>query len=198
MERTKPVSAEAQAQIFTEARTRNAWSDREVTDEQIRELYDLTKWGPTSANCSPARFLFLRSEDAKARLKPHLMEGNVAKTMSAPVVCIIGNDHDFLEELPKLFPHTDAKAWFVGNDPLIAETAMRNGTLQGAYLMIAARMLGLDCGPMSGFDKEGVDKAFFAGTNIRSNFICNLGYGTDDDLFDRSPRLSFDEAAELL
>lgn len=198
MDRTTPLSAEAQAQLFTEARTRNAWSDRKVTDAQIRELYDLMKWGPTSANCSPARFVFLRSEEAKARLKPFLMEGNVKKTMGAPCVAVIGHDMTFYERLPQLFPHADAKSWFEGNEALIEDTAFRNGTLQGAYLMIAARALGLDCGPMSGFDREGVTKEFFGGTPVVANWLCNIGYGTDEDLFPRSPRLSFDEAADIL
>ncbi|GGY46640.1 malonic semialdehyde reductase [Parvularcula lutaonensis] len=198
MDRTIPISAEAQAQIFTEARTRNAWSDRKVTDEQVRQIYDLMKWGPTSANCQPARFLFLRTEEAKKKLEPFLMEGNREKTMAAPLVCIIGYDLAFYERLPELFPHTDAKSWFEGNDDLIRETAFRNGTLQGAYLMIAARALGLDCGPMSGFDQDGVNEAFFAGTTVKANWICNIGYGTDENLFERSPRLPFDEAAELL
>jgi len=198
MDRTNPLSAEALAQLFTEARTRNAWSDRPVTDDQIKGIYDLMKWGPTSANCSPARFKFIRTEEGKEKLKPFLMEGNVEKTMTAPCVVIIGNDLTFYEKLPELFPHTDAKSWFTGNDALIAETAMRNGTLQGAYLMIAARALGLDCGAMSGFDKAGVTEAFFGGTTVEANWLCNLGYGTDENLFDRSPRLSFDAAAELL
>ncbi|NRA30529.1 MAG: malonic semialdehyde reductase [Parvularculaceae bacterium] len=198
MDRTLPLSAEAQAQLFTEARTRNAWSDRPVSDDQIQAIYDLMKWGPTSANCSPARFKFIRTQEGKEKLRPFLMEGNVEKTMTAPCVVIIGNDLKFYEELPRLFPHTDAKSWFTGNDALIAETAMRNGTLQGAYLMIAARALGLDCGAMSGFDKAGVTEAFFGGTTVEANWLCNLGYGTDEQLFPRSPRLAFDEAAELL
>ncbi|MEM1379834.1 MAG: malonic semialdehyde reductase [Pseudomonadota bacterium] len=198
MDRTNPLPDAALAQLFTEARTRNAWSDRPVTDDQIRAIYDLMKWGPTSANCSPARFKFLRTTEAKEKLKPFLMEGNVEKTMTAPCVVIIGNDHTFYEKLPELFPHTDAKSWFVGNQALIDETAMRNATLQGAYLMIAARALGLDVGAMSGFDQAGVTEAFFGGTAIKANWLCNIGYGTDENLFDRSPRLAFDEAAELL
>lgn len=198
MDRTTPLSAEANAQLFTEARTRNAWSDKPVTDDQVRALYDLLKWGPTSANCSPARFLFLRTDEAKKKLEPMLMEGNRQKTMSAPLVCIIGHDVAFFEKLPQLFPHTDAKSWFEGNEPLIQETAFRNGTLQSAYLIMAARSLGLDCGPMSGFDQDAVNEGFFGGTTVKSNWICNIGYGTDEDLFDRSPRLSFDEACELL
>ncbi|MEL6362951.1 MAG: malonic semialdehyde reductase [Pseudomonadota bacterium] len=184
--------------IFREARTRNGWEDRTVAQTLIQAVYDLMKWGPTSANCSPARFVFVSSTEGKKRLKPCLMEGNIEKTMTAPCCVIIGHDTEFYEELPKLFPHTDAKSWFVGNEPLIEETAFRNGTLQGAYFMIAARALGLDCGPMSGFDKEAVDKAFFAGTTIKSNFLCNIGYGTDKDLFERSPRLAFDEACQVV
>lgn len=198
MDRSSPLSADALAQIFTEARTRNAWSDRPVSDHQIQAIYDLMKWGPTSANCSPARFKFIRTQEGKEKLRPFLMEGNVEKTMTAPCVVIIGNDLAFYEQLPRLFPHTDAKSWFTGNDALVAETAMRNGTLQGAYLMIAARALGLDCGAMSGFDKAGVTEAFFGGSSVEANWLCNLGYGTDENLFARSPRLAFDEAAELL
>lgn len=198
MDRTTPLPDDAMAQLFTEARTRNGWSDKPVTDDQIRALYDLLKWGPTSANCSPMRVLFLRTEEAKKKLEPLLMEGNQAKTMAAPLVAIIGHDTQFHEKLPQLFPHTDAKSWFTGNQPLIDETAFRNGTLQSAYLILAARALGLDCGPMSGFDKEGVNQAFFSGTTVEVNWICNIGYGTDQDLFDRSPRLPFDEACTLL
>ncbi len=184
--------------IFREARTRNGWEDRPVAETLMQAVYDLMKWGPTSANCSPARFVFVVSDAAKAKLKPLLLGTNADKTMAAPACVIIANDLEFYERLPDLFPHTDAKSWFVGNDALIEETAMRNGSLQGAYFMIAARALGLDCGPMSGFDKAGVDKAFFDGTSYRSNFLCNIGYGTDTDLFPRSPRLSFDEACKVV
>ena len=194
----KMINDEALDLIFREARTRNGWEERKVTRTLMQAVYDLTKYGPTSANCSPARFVFVTSDDAKAKLKPCLMEGNVEKTMSAPACVIIGHDMEFYERLPELFPHTDAKSWFVGNDDLIRETAFRNGTLQGAYFMIAARALGLDCGPMSGFDKEKVDAAFFAGTTIKSNFLCNIGYGTDKDLFPRSPRLAFDDACKIV
>lgn len=184
--------------IFREARTRNEWEDRSVSNALMQAVYDLTKWGPTSANCSPARFVFVSSDDAKARLKPFLMEGNIEKAMMAPCCVIIGYDLDFYEKLPELFPHADAKSWFEGNEPLIKETAFRNGTLQAAYFMIAARSLGLDCGPMSGFDQEGVNKEFFAGTNYKANFLCNIGYGADEDLFPRAPRLEFDEACQVL
>lgn len=194
----KMINDQALDIIFREARTRNGWEERDVSKTLIQAVYDLTKWGPTSANCSPARFLFLTSDEAKGRLKPHLMDGNIEKTMSAPCCVIIAHDLEFYEKLPELFPHTDAKSWFVGNDDLIKETAFRNGTLQGAYFMIAARALGLDCGPMSGFDQGGVNKEFFDGTSYKANFLCNIGYGTDKDLFPRSPRLSFDEACQVL
>jgi 3-hydroxypropanoate dehydrogenase len=184
-------------QIFRSARTQNDFLAREVTDEQLRQLYDLVKFGPTSANSSPARIVFVKSPAAKELLKPALAEGNLAKTMAAPVTAIIASDYEFYEQLPKLFPHTDARSWFVGNESLIETTAHRNGTLQGAYVIIAARAIGLDAGPMSGFDNAKVDEAFFAGTKIRSNFLINLGYGDSAGLFPRSPRLSFDEAARI-
>jgi 3-hydroxypropanoate dehydrogenase len=184
--------------IFREARTRNGWEDRAVSTTLMQAVYDLMKWGPTSANCSPARFVFVTSKEAKERLRPHLAPGNVAKTMAAPASVIIGHDLAFYEKLPQLFPQTDAKSWFAGNDALIASTAFRNGSLQGAYFIIAARALGLDCGPMSGFDNEGVDREFFAGTTVKSNFLCNIGYGTDENLYPRNPRLSFDEACEIV
>lgn len=195
---TTPLDKIALEQLFSEARTINVWRDKPVTDEQLHQLYDLTKMGPTSANCSPARFYFVKSEAAKKRLKPLLMEGNDKKMMQAPVTVIIANDADFAENMHELFPHNlDAKNWF--DDPdVAAETAMRNGTLQGAYLMLAARSLGLHCGPMSGFDKDGVDAEFFANTSYKSNFICSLGYGKTDDIFPRSPRLDFDAAARIL
>ncbi|MAW81338.1 MAG: malonic semialdehyde reductase [Parvularcula sp.] len=194
----KMINDQALDIIFREARTHNGWEERKVTRPLMQAVYDLTKWGPTSANCSPARFVFVVSDDAKKRLEPHLSDGNKAKTMAAPCCVIIGHDMEFYEKLPQLFPHTDAKSWFEGNDELIKSTAFRNGTLQGAYFMIAARALGLDCGPMSGFDNEGVDKEFFAGTSYKSNFLCNIGYGTDENLFPRSPRLDFDEACQVL
>ena len=184
--------------LFRDARTFNNWQDRPVADEVLNQIHEIVKFGPTSANCCPMRVKFVKSDEAKQRLKPHLAEGNVEKTMAAPVVAIIGHDMEFYEELPKLFPHTDAKSWFVGNDDLIKETAFRNGTLQGAYLIMAARGLGLDCGPMSGFDKDGVKKEFFADSTVVPNFLCNLGYGDPEGLFPRSPRFSFDEANEIL
>jgi 3-hydroxypropanoate dehydrogenase len=185
-------------QVFHDARTHNQWQDREVADATLHELVDLLKLGPTSANCSPARILFVKSREAKERLKPHLSVGNADKTMAAPVCAIIGYDLDFYEHLPKLFPHTDARSWFAGNESKIFETAFRNGTLQGAYLIMAARGLGLDCGPMSGFDNQGVDREFFAGTKVRSNFLCNLGYGDSSGLFPRAPRFGFDEMARIV
>lgn len=185
-------------QIFREARTHNAWRDEEIPDALLHELIALVKLGPTSANSSPARFLFLKSREAKERLKPHLSQGNREKTMRAPVCTIIGYDLDFYQHLPKLFPHTDAKSWFAGKPKKIDDTAFRNGTLQGAYLIIAARALGLATGPMSGFDNQGVDAEFFAGTKIKSNFLCSLGYGDASELRPRSPRFDFDETAKII
>ena len=184
--------------LFRTARTHNGWQDKPVSDELLRQVYDLMKWAPTSANCSPARIVFVKSDEAKKRLLPAMIEGNVEKTRTAPVTAIIAQDHEFYEKLPQLFPHADARSWFAGNQPLIDTTAFRNGTLQGAYLILAARALGLDAGPMSGFDNARVDQEFFAGTSIKSNFLINLGYGDASKLFPRSPRLSFDEAAKIL
>jgi 3-hydroxypropanoate dehydrogenase len=208
-----PLNDQALDTIFRQARTQNGWLDRPVTDELLRELYDLLKWGPTSANCSPGRILFLRTAEAKQRLKPALSEGNLAKTMEAPVTAVIGYDLKFYEKLPLLFPHNPgAREWFTGSPEFANTTAFRNGTLQGAYLIIAARSLGLDCGPMSGFDNAKVDEEFFpepvtepesasappTASVIKSNFLCNLGYGDEAKLFPRGPRLSFDDACELL
>jgi 3-hydroxypropanoate dehydrogenase len=191
------LDAAALDQIFRQARTYNQFADRPVEDSVLRELYELMKWGPTSANMSPARLVFVKSAEAKKKLEPALDEGNREKTMKAPVTAILAHDLDFYEKLPFLFPHTDARSWFAGKpDEALAPAIMRNSSLQGAYLIIAARALGLDCGPMSGFDNAKLDDAFFAGTRIRSNFIINLGYG-QEDLFPRSPRLAFDEAARI-
>ncbi|WP_179402087.1 malonic semialdehyde reductase [Burkholderia guangdongensis] len=184
-------------QLFHHARTHNAWLDKPVDDALLHRLIDLTKLGPTSANSSPARFVFVKSPEAKARLKPALSEGNLAKTMAAPVTAIVAMDLAFHEHLPKLFPHADARSWFAGNDALIHATAFRNSSLQGAYLIMAARALGLDAGPMSGFDNAKVDDAFFAGTTVKSNFLVNLGYGDASALFPRSPRFAFDEIARI-
>ena len=183
--------------IFRQARTHNAWQADDVGDDLLGRIWDLAKMGPTSANCSPLRVVFVRSQEAKERLRPCLAAGNVEKTMAAPVTAIFGNDLAFHDRLPDLFPHADARAWFVGDEALIQATADRNGTLQAAYFMLAARALGVDCGPMSGFDHDKVDAAFFAGTTVRSNFLCNLGHGDHGALFPRSPRLSFDDACRI-
>lgn len=185
-------------QLFTEARTHNVWLDKPVSDELLHQLYELLKWGPTSANCSPMRVIFCKSPEAKARLVPFMSPGNQEKTGKAPVTAIIGMDMAFYDKLPKLFPQTDARSWFVGNDAKIAETAFRNGSLQGAYLIVAARALGLDCGPMSGFDAAKVDAAFWAGTTVKTNFVCSLGYGDKAKLFPRNPRLSFEEVCRVM
>jgi len=184
--------------IFREARTHRAWRDQPVSDVLLQAVYDLAKLGPTSGNCCPLRVVFLRSAAAKARLESALDEGNVKKTMTAPVTAVVAHDLMFYEELPRLAPHTDARSWFVGKEKLIAETAFRNGSLQGAYLIIAARALGLDCGPMSGFDRAAVDREFFPDGRFRSNFLCNLGYGDPARLHPRAPRLAFDEACRVL
>jgi 3-hydroxypropanoate dehydrogenase len=192
-----PLDQNALNLLFNDARTYNKWQDKPVHDETLHQLFDLFKMAPTSANCFPARIVFVKSDSAKARLKPCLAEGNLAKTMAAPVCAIIAHDMEFYEHLPKLFPHTDARSWFAGKPDSIAETAFRNGTLQGAYLIMAARALGLDCGPMSGFDKAKLDEAFFADTTYKSNFLCNIGYGDDKDMFPRSPRFDFNEACKI-
>ena len=195
---TAALSGHSLDQIFRSARTFNGWADRPVEDATVREIYDLMKWGPTSANCSPARFVWVRSTDGKATLAGLAAEQNKPKILQAPVTVIIGYDLDFADELPKLLPHNAEvmQKYFVS--PGVAEvTAMRNGTLQGAYLIVAARASGLDCGPMSGFDNAGVDRAFFSGTQIQSNFICSIGYGDPASVFPRNPRLSFEEAGRL-
>lgn len=196
---SKALDASGLDQIFRTARSYNGWQEAGVSDVTLDAIYQTAAFGPTSANCSPARFVFLKSDAAKERLKPLLIPTNIDKVMASSVVAIIGYDLEFYEKIPQLFPHNPgARDWFAGNDALIAETAMRNGTLQGAYLMIAARALGYDCGPMSGFDRAGVDKEFFAGTTVQSNFICSLGIGDPASIFERSPRLAFDEACEIL
>ncbi|WP_032112999.1 malonic semialdehyde reductase [Candidatus Paracaedibacter symbiosus] len=184
--------------LFREARTHSAWLPKPVAPEILKQVYDLAKMAPTSANCSPMRVVFVQSQEAKEKLKPCLAEGNIDKTMTAPVTALIASDYEFYNQLPKLFPHADAKSWFVGNDDLINISAFRNGTLQGAYLMLAARACGLDCGPMSGFDSQKLDEAFFTGTSFKSNFICNLGYGDASALFPRSPRFDFEEACKIV
>ncbi len=192
------LCAEALDTLFRTARTHNRFAPKPIADGTLEELYELLKFGPTSANSSPARFVFLRSGEAKARLAPALLSGNRQKTMSAPVVVIVAYDPRFYDSLPKLFPHADARSWFTGNETVAAETAFRNGTLQGAYLIMAARSLGLDCGAISGFDNAGVDAEFFAESGYRSNFIVNLGYGEPDALFPRLPRLALHEACTFL
>lgn len=194
---TAPLTADALDRLFLKARTYNGWLDRPVPAETLHRLWDLVRMGPTSANCSPARIVFLAGKAAKEKLKPALIESNKAKTMAAPVVAVIGSDQEFHQHLPTLFPHTDAKAWFAGKPDLIAETAFRNSSLQGAYLILAARALGLDCGPMSGFDAAMVDRLFFAGTRVKTNFICSIGHGDPKSIFARSPRFSFDEACRI-
>ena len=187
--------------LFREARTANGWLDAEVTDAQLRQAYDLMKMAPTAANAQPARIVFLRSPSAKERLRPALSEGNLAKTMAAPVVAIVAYDTHFHEHLPRLFPHNpDAVNWFAGEANRAARetAAFRNGTLQGAYLILAARAVGLDCGPMSGFDNAKVDAEFFPDGRFRSNFLCSLGHGDPAKLFARSPRFEFEDACQLL
>ena len=186
------------AQLFTDARSQNGYLDVSVPDSQLQALYNLLKFGPTSANSCPARFKFVRTAEAKSQLAVCASPANVAKISQAPVTVIIGMDMAFYEQLPKLFPHADARAWFAGKDAAIQETAMRNSSLQGGYLILAARALGLDCGPMSGFDAAKVDAAFWAGTPVKTNFLCTLGSGDPAKVFPRSPRLSFDEACSLV
>jgi 3-hydroxypropanoate dehydrogenase len=207
------MNDEALDQIFREARTYNGWQDKPVTDEMLMQVYELMKWGPTSANGSPARFVFLRSQESKERLRPLLSPGNVEKTMTAPVTVIVAYDLLFFHKLPKLFPHAPGmRDLFAENPQLVEVTAKRNSSLQGAYLIIAARALGLDCGPMSGFDNarldeeffgagkecEGCEQEFFPAGHVKSNFLCNLGYGDPSTIFPRSPRLTFEEASSLL
>jgi len=210
---TNKLNDEALAQLFREARTHSTWLEKPVTDDTLRQLFDLLKWGPTSANSFPARFVFIRSPEGKQRLLPFLAPGNVEKTMKAPVTVIVAYDLMFFEKLPKLFPNSPTmRDNFAQNPQLVEATAMRNSSLQGAYLIMAARSLGLDCGPMSGFDNarldeeffgvgkgcEGCDEEFFPSGHVRSNFLCNLGYGDRSKLFPRNPRLQFGEACSLL
>lgn len=184
--------------LFRLARTQDAWTGEPVGEATLRAAFDLLRMGPTSANCQPARFVFVMSDAAKEKLRPCLSAGNVAKTMSAPVTAIVGYDLAFLDQLPRLYPGADARSWFAGQPALIEETAFRNGTLQGAYLIMACRALGLDCAPMSGFDRAKVDAAFFTGTTIRSNFICSIGHGDPSVLRARRPRLAFEDACTIV
>jgi len=192
------VPQAAQEQLFTKARTHSDWLNQPVADDLLHQIYELMKWGPTSANCSPARIVFVKSKEAKEKLLTCLSPGNVDKTKAAPVTAILAYDMAFYEKLPELYPHVDARSWFAGKPAFIESTAFRNGTLQGAYFIIAARAFGLDCGPMSGFDNAKADAAFFGGTTWKSNFLCNLGYGDPAKLHPRLPRLSFDEAAKII
>ena len=185
-------------QLFLDAHTHNAWQEKPVPDELLRRLHDILRMGPTSANCCPARIVFVKSREAKDKLSPALMEGNRAKSMAAPITAIIGYDLYFYEKMGKLFPNApDARSWFDKDEQTAFTNAFRNGTLQGAYLIIAARALGLDCGPMSGFDNVMVDQLFFAGTSVKSNFLCNLGYGDAKGVYPRNPRLGFDETCRI-
>jgi len=195
---TSCIDHTALEQLFFEARTHDKWLNMPVSDELLSKAWDLAKMGPTSANCSPVRIAFVRSEEAKERLRPCLADGNIEQTMAAPATAIIGHDMAFFEKLPQLYPHTDARSWFAGNPALIDSTAFRNGTLQGAYLIMACRALGLDCGPMSGFDPIKTEAAFFPERGVTVNFLCNIGYGDKKALHDRSPRLEFDEACEIV
>ncbi|MCB2081481.1 MAG: malonic semialdehyde reductase [Rickettsiales bacterium] len=192
------ISQDALNILFLEARTHSKWQDKPVPDSLLKQAYNLAKMGPTSANCQPMRILFIRTPEAKERLRPCLAEGNVKQTVSAPVTAIIAHDMTFYEKLPTLFPHTDARSWFAGNDTLIESTAFRNGSLQGAYFILAARALGLDCGPMSGFNAAKLDAEFFKYSTWRSNFLCNLGYGIPETLHPRSPRPDFDDMCRII
>jgi 3-hydroxypropanoate dehydrogenase len=193
----EPLNDAALDQLFRTARTHNKWQDRPVSDATLHELYDLLKMGPTSANASPARFVFVRSPEGKEKLREVVSAGNLEKTMTAPVTVVVAYDTAFYDKLPVLFPHADAKPWFTGNAAFAEATAMRNSALQGAYLIMAARSLGLDTGAMSGFNNAKLDELFLEGTGWKSNFLVNLGFGDDAGLFGRLPRLPFDEVAVL-
>ncbi len=194
----KHLPPEAMEQLFTAARTHNGWVDREVPDDLLELALDYAKWGPTSANCSPMRVVFVRTPEAKQRLAPAMSPGNRDKTMAAPATAIIAYDLEFPELLPHLYPAADARSWFVGNDALIEETAFRNGTLQAGYFILALRAVGLDVGPMSGFDRAKVDAEFFAGSKIKSNFLINIGFGDVTKLYPRGPRLAFEDMARII
>ena len=193
-----PLSDKQLALLFGEARSMNGWQDKEVSDDMVKSIYELTKMGPTSTNCCPARFKFIKSDDQKQLLKEALLPNNVDKVMSAPVIAIIGYDLDFSDNMSKLFPHMDVAPMYKGNAEFNQATAFRNSSLQGAYFMMVSRALGLDCGPMSGFNNDLVDQTFFKDTNIKSNFLCCFGYGDPSKIFMRLPRLDFDDACEIL
>ncbi len=192
------LNQEALDRLFNDGRTYNGWEDKDVSDELLTQLYDLTKMGPTSANMQPLRVIYVKSDEAKAKLMPAIAEGNVDKVQTAPACAILGMDMKFYEHLPELFPHADAKSWFVGNEKLIEDSAFRNSSMQGGYFILAARALGLDTGALSGFDNAMVDELFFAGTKIKSNFLCNIGYGLESSLFPRSPRPDFDKFCKII
>ncbi|PKA32440.1 malonic semialdehyde reductase [Cedecea lapagei] len=194
---SEAINPSALKTLFTDARTHNGWQDIPVSDETLREIYDLMKWGPTSANCSPARIVFVRTPEDKEKLAPALSSGNMAKTLAAPVTAIVAWDSEFYERLPELFPHGDARSWFTTSPELAQETAFRNSSLQAAYLIFACRALGLDTGPMSGFDPQKVDAAFFTGTSLKSNLLINIGYGDASKVYARLPRLTFEDACGL-
>ncbi len=194
----QPLDKRSLDLLFNEARTYNSWQNKPVDDSILKQIYDLTKMAPTSANCQPMRLVFVKSKSGKEKLRQALHEANIEKTMSAPVTAIIGMDMEFYEHLPELFPHTDARSWFAGNEQLIYDTAYRNSSMQGGYFILAARALGLDTGALSGFDNEKIDELFFAGTKIKSNFLCNIGYGDDEGMFARSPRPDFDKFCKIV
>ena len=194
---SEAINPSALKTLFSDARTHNGWQDIPVSDETLREIYDLMKWGPTSANCSPARIVFVRTPEGKEKLAPTLSSGNLAKTLAAPVTAIVAWDSEFYERLPELFPHGDARSWFTTSPELAQETAFRNSSLQAAYLIFACRALGLDTGPMSGFDPQKVDAAFFTGTGLKSNLLINIGYGDASKVYARLPRLTFEDACGL-
>lgn len=194
---SKQINQDALQQLFLDARSHSAWLDKPVTDEQIGQIYDLLKMGPTSANSCPARFVFIKSDSAKQKLKECLDEGNIEKSMTAPVVAIIAMDMEFYDQLPKLFPHTDARSWYAGKDEKVFDAAFRNSSLQGAYLIMAIRSLGLDAGPMSGFNADNLNQTFFSDGQYKANFICAFGYGDESKLYPRGPRLEFDEACRI-
>jgi len=192
------LTDQALDQLFRSARSQNGWLDSPVSDEQLQQIYELMKWGPTSANSCPARIVFVKSDEAKQRLKPSLQEGNIEKSMTAPVVAIIGMDMEFYEEFGTLFPHTDAKSWYVGKPEKIQESAFRDSSLQAAYLMVAARSIGLDCGPMSGFDNAVLDAEFFPDGKVKSNFICGIGYGDETKVYPRLARLTYERVCQVV
>ena len=195
---SKIISDDALDQVFRGARTHRSWTNQPVSDVVLQAAYDLARMAPTSANCSPMRVVFVKSRAAKERLRPALSQGNVEQTMAAPVTAIFAYDLKFYELLPRLYPSADARSWFAGNDELIRSTAFRNGALQGAYFIVAARAVGLDCGPMSGFDNAKVDAEFFPDGTVKSNFLINIGHGDPSKIFTRSPRWQFDEVCKFL